>query len=153
MTVDLNGPLCNIYVAHGKLHLISGGKANHAGMGSKTVLDYLLKGSPPTGTAAALHREDNYSGGNSLFVGWEVLSPGDGTELPREDWDVLVRGCAAVSRYLGHVRHKTPDTAWTIGHAEWTSRKIDPRLGLSHGKDAHITMDRLRQAISPLLIP
>lgn len=150
---DLNGPLCNIFVARGRCWLISAGRANHAGAGSKLVLDYMLKGSPPVGTAKARGLVDDFTGANGLFVGFEILSPGDGTELPKADWDVAVKAAAAVSRFIGYRDHKTPDTAWTIGHAEWTARKVDPRLGAVHGRDAHVTMDRFRQAVAPLLIP
>ncbi len=138
---DLNGPLCNIYVARGKCYLISAGRANHAGAGSSEALAYLRKNSPPTGSAAKLDRPDDFTGANGIFVGFEVLSPGKpSVQLADEDWNVVCKATAAILRNL-----RIPHPARMIGHAEWTRRKVDPQFG--RGTDAHMNMDRLRQRL------
>jgi hypothetical protein len=144
---DLIGPLCNVLVDHtGLLHLISAGRANHAGMGSSKVLAHMKQGQPPKGTARQLGYKDDIVG-NGLFVGFEVLSTGKATDpLPQAAWVATAKATAAICRYLKH-----PTPARVIGHAEWTSRKPDPQFG--RGPDAHINMDRLRQAIRPYVVP
>lgn len=141
---DLNGPLCNIYVAKGKCILISAGRANHAGAGASKTLYHLRRNEAPKGSAHDLGYPDDLNGGNGLLVGFEILSPGNGTLLPAMDWDVAVRGATAILKYLGE-RH----AARIIGHAEWTSRKVDPQLG--HGKTAHDNMNAFRAAAAPYL--
>jgi hypothetical protein len=138
---DLIGPLCNVLVDDkGLLHLISAGRANHAGSGSSKVFNDVKAGRVPKGTAYHLGLKDDMVG-NQWFVGFEVLSPGKpGVMLSQEAWVATARATAAISRYLKH-----PTVARTIGHAEWTRRKPDPQFG--RGPDAHINMDRLRQAI------
>lgn len=145
---DLNGPLCNVFVAKGKCYLISAGRANHAGTGAAEALANLRAGRPPKGTAHQLgYRDDDDTVGNGLLVGFEVLSPGKSSvELAQEDWVVTAKATAAILRYL-----KRPTVARAIGHAEWTKRKVDPQFG--RGPDAHINMDRLRQAVRPYLTP
>lgn len=138
---DLNGPLCNIFVARGKCYLISAGRANHAGAGSRNVLDWMRKNSPPTDTAAKRGLTDDFTGANGLFVGFEILSPGKpGVTISDADLDVTIRATAAILRNLRH-----PHASHMIGHAEWTRRKVDPQFGL--GGDTHKNMDRLRQKL------
>lgn len=134
---DLNGPLCNIFIARGKAHIISAGKANHAGLGAAQALKTLRAGKPPAGSAKDLGYADKV-GGNEVLVGFEILSPGNGTRLPDKDWDVALRAATAILKDLGH-----RDADRIIGHAEWTSRKIDPILG--HGRTAHLNMNAMRK--------
>lgn len=138
---DLNGPLCNIYIARGKAHIISAGRANHAGAGSSKALARMRKNLAPGGTAKKLGYTDDFTGGNGIFVGFEVLSPGNGTELPPADWRVLTHAIAAV---LEHIKH--PHRNRAIGHAEWTARKIDPRWN-GTGHDAHYCMNLIRERV------
>lgn len=137
---DLLGPLCNIYIAKGKAHIISGGRANHAGAGSSKALARLRKNEPPLGTAKKLGYTDDFNGGNGLLVGFEVLSPGDGTALPDADWKVL---CHAVAAVLEHI--KKPHRNRVIGHAEWTARKIDPIFDVR--RNAHYSMNLIRARV------
>lgn len=120
---DLAGPLCNIFIAKGKAHIISAGKANHAGMGAAEALSRLRHNDTPNGTARQMGYQDAVNG-NGLLVGFEVLSPGNGTVLPLVDWNVMCHAAAAI---LKHMRQ--PHASRVIGHAEWTRRKIDPVFG------------------------
>lgn len=136
---DLAGPLCNIFIARGKAHIISAGRANHAGTGAAQALKTLRAGRAPAGSAKELgYKDDPGTVGNGLLVGFEILSPGDGTMLSGKDWDVAVRAATAILKDLGH-----RDVDRIIGHAEWTSRKIDPVLG--HGRTAHLNMNAMRK--------
>lgn len=137
---DLNGPLCNIFIARGRAILISAGRANHAGAGSSKALTNLRHNVTPKGTAKQLGYADDFQGGNGIFVGFEVLSPGNGTPLAANDRDVLNRAIIAVLKHIGH-----PHRARAIGHAEWTSRKVDPRWDGAH--DAHYSMNLIRSQI------
>lgn len=122
---DLAGPLCNIYIARGKAHIISAGRANHAGLGAKEALEHIRAGLPPAGSARDQgYLDDEDTGGNGLLVGFEILSPGTGPRLPDEDWDVTARASTAILKALGK-----RDIDRVIGHAHWTRRKIDPVLG------------------------
>lgn len=138
---DLMGPLCNIYIAKGKAHIISGGRANHAGAGSSKTLGRLRANKAPLGTAKKLGYPDDFQGGNGLLVGFEVLSPGDGTALADADFKVLCHAAAAILEEIGR-----PHRNRVIGHAEWTSRKIDPRWN-GKGRDAHYSMNLIRERV------
>lgn len=144
---DLNGPLCNVFIGGGQLYLISAGRANHAGAGSSTVLSDLRADKAPTGTARDRGLEDDVSGGNGLFVGFEVLSPGTGAILDQPTWALTVRASAAIVKHLGH-----PSPSRAIGHAEWTKRKIDPEFGHIAG-GAHQEMNSIRAAMAKVLAP
>lgn len=141
---DLAGPLCNIFIARGKAHLISAGKANHAGVGAAEALNRLRHNDTPNGTARSEGYQDAV-GGNALLVGFEVLSPGDGTVLPLVDWNVTCHAAAAILKHLGQ-----PHSARVIGHAEWTRRKVDPVFGrgLDGKKGAHPEMQAIRAHVA-----
>lgn len=147
---DLAGPLCNIYVANGKCYIISAGKANHAGEGSSVVLKEMRQGILPSTTAAKRGLANDYEGANALFVGFEILAKGDNTPIPERDWEVAAKASAACLRYLAY-RKEIPSAhrARVIGHAEWTARKIDPKLG--RGRDAWTNMARFRQKLETWL--
>lgn len=142
---DLNGPLCNVFVAKGKCYLISAGRANHAGAGASKALDRMRHNNTPNGTARQMDYPDDFNGGNGLFVGFEVLSPGNGTELDLPSWNVLCHAAAAVLKHIGQPHH-----AHVIGHAEWTRRKIDPVFGrgLDGRKGAYADMQAIRQHVA-----
>jgi hypothetical protein len=138
---DLAGPLCNIYIAKGKAHIISAGRANHAGMGSSEALARLRRDVTPNGTARSMGFADD-TNGNGLFVGFEILAKGDGSPVPLADWNVSAQAAAAILKELRH-----PDTARCIGHAEWTRRKPDPMFG--RGATAYQNMQAFRTKLAP----
>lgn len=142
---DLNGPLCNVFVGNGKCYLISAGRANHAGVGSSKTLARMRKNLTPNGTARTLGYEDDFTGGNGLFVGFEVLSRGNGTVLDVATWNVLCHATAAVLKHIDQPHH-----ARAIGHAEWTQRKIDPVFGrgMNGRKGAYADMQAIRDHVA-----
>jgi hypothetical protein len=118
----LEGPLANFHVQRdGVINIVSGGRANHAGTGAQQVLDEVNAGIAPSDTAAR-RRLPNGPGGNAFFYGFENENRGDGVQpWPEVQLDTMARAAAALCQ-----RH-----CWTsnrvISHAEWTSRKVDPR--------------------------
>ncbi|MGC4804846.1 peptidoglycan recognition protein family protein [Micromonospora sp. DT233] len=100
---DLPGPLCQALVDyHGVFHVISGGRANHAGTS---------RGSGPIPAGD----------GNTLMVGWEIDYNGVNQEMTSAQYSASVLATAAVLRRLGR------DASHARGHRETsTSGKIDP---------------------------
>jgi hypothetical protein len=115
----LNGPLCNGSPReNGRMALISGGRANHAGMGSSEVLDRIRHDLAPLGNAADLGLVDDTLG-NGLLYGLEVDNDGAGQPYPPEQLDTTIRACTALCRHHGWTANRV------IGHKEWTRRKVD----------------------------
>lgn len=100
---DLPGPLCHGLIGFdGTVHLISAGRANHAGRAKAS-------GPNPGGD------------GNVLYVGFEWDYQGVDQAPSREQYEAAVRATAAVLRHLG----RPADAA--RGHRETTvTSKIDP---------------------------
>lgn len=120
---DLAGPLCALYLdQEGVYHVISGGVAWHAGVGSAKVLADLRAGIAPAGYAKDLGLKDDSSEGNHVFIGIEVEARGNGSVYPPVQVRSLVLGSAALGRALN-----IPETSM-IHHREWTARKPDMDL-------------------------
>jgi len=105
---NLAGPLCHALVDYfGVFHLISAGRANHAG-------EARASGPIPAGD------------GNTMLIGWEIDYSGDqptGTDqaMSAAQYQASVRGTAAVLRRLGR------DASYARGHRETSvTGKIDP---------------------------
>lgn len=112
---DLPGPLCNFLLGRdARCYCIALGKANHAGNGSRAVLDAVRRGVP----VPARPGPDEVSGNYRLW-GIEVENDGVGEPYSPAVLDVLVRinaGLARLARW----------NEWhSIHHREWTRRKID----------------------------
>ncbi|WP_258312066.1 N-acetylmuramoyl-L-alanine amidase, partial [Streptomyces sp. ZEA17I] len=122
---SLPGPLCHgVIDKAGTVHLISAGRANHAGGGDPAVLARVVAedyGDRPPAPRA----HDGSAGavdGNARFYGFECVNLGDGKDpWPAAQLEAIERASAALCR-----AHR-----WTarsvIGHAEWSAAKIDPR--------------------------
>lgn len=112
----------NFFVARtGELHVVSGGRTNHAGMGSGQVLHEVDRGIAPSGTAAA-RGLPNTTMGNGHFYGFENENRGDGVQpWPAVQIETMARGAAALCQRHGWGAERV------ISHAEWTNRKIDPQ--------------------------
>jgi N-acetylmuramoyl-L-alanine amidase/Hemopexin len=112
----------NFFVSRaGLLTVVSGGRANHAGEGAQEVLDDTSRSVAPSGTAASRGLRDRIKG-NGHYYGFENENKGDGIQpWPEIQLDAMARAAAALCQ-----RH-----CWNanriVSHAEWTSRKIDPR--------------------------
>ncbi|MEW2386655.1 N-acetylmuramoyl-L-alanine amidase, partial [Micromonospora sp. NPDC047707] len=100
---DLQGPLCHALVDyHGVFHVISAGRANHAGAS---------RGSGPIPAGD----------GNTMLVGWEIDYDGVNQRMTPEQYNASLTATAAVLRQLGQ------DASHARGHRETsTTGKIDP---------------------------
>ncbi|MEU6822791.1 peptidoglycan-binding protein [Streptomyces atriruber] len=118
----LPGPLCHGVIAKdGTVHLISAGRANHAGGGDPRVLSAVIAERP----LPATNKHEGSPGavdGNSAFYGFECVNLGDGSDpWPSAQLDAIERVSAAICRAYGW------SAASTIGHKEWSDWKSDPR--------------------------
>lgn len=122
---SLPGPLCHgVIDKAGTVHLISAGRANHAGGGDPDVLRRVVAedyGDRPPAPRA----HDGSAGavdGNARFYGFECVNLGDGRDpWPAAQLDAIERASAAICRAHGWSARSV------IGHAEWSAAKIDPR--------------------------
>ncbi|MEU0359909.1 N-acetylmuramoyl-L-alanine amidase [Streptomyces cyaneofuscatus] len=119
----LPGPLCHGVIAKdGTVHLVSAGRANHAGGGDPRVLEQVIAESYSTRPSAPTRGNANGTDGNARFYGWECENLGDGKDpWPTAQYQAIVRVQAAICRAHGWTAKST------IGHLEWSSDKIDPR--------------------------
>lgn len=121
----LPGPLCHgVIDKAGTVHLISAGRANHAGGGDPAVLRRVVAedyGDRPPAPRA----HDGSTGavdGNARFYGFECVNLGDGKDpWPAAQLEAIERASAALCRAHGWSARSV------IGHAEWSAAKIDPR--------------------------
>ncbi|MER8042703.1 peptidoglycan-binding protein [Streptomyces sp. NPDC094032] len=121
----LPGPLCHGVIAKdGTVHLLSAGRANHAGGGDPSVLQAVI--TETYGTRPPAPREHQGSAGaidgNSRFYGFECINLGNGVD-PWPPAQLLA--IERVSAALCHAH------SWgarsVIGHSEWSDWKNDPR--------------------------
>ncbi|MFD4372518.1 peptidoglycan-binding protein [Streptomyces sp. NPDC058486] len=122
---SLPGPLCHGVIAKdGSVHLVSAGRANHAGGGDPSVLRAVVTEAygdrPP-----APHEHQGSPGavdGNSRFYGFECVNLGNGRDpWPAAQLDAIERVSAALCRAHGWGAKSV------IGHLEWSDWKSDPK--------------------------
>ncbi|MEU2510183.1 N-acetylmuramoyl-L-alanine amidase [Streptomyces sp. NPDC007863] len=142
---SLPGPLCHGVIRRdGSVHLVSDGRANHAGGGDPSVLSAVIderyNDRPP-----APHQHDGSAGavdGNRHFYGFECENLGDGVDpWPAVQVEAIVRASAAISRAHGWGAKSV------IGHSEWSDWKSDPK-----GPDNVVSMPGLRKRIADRLV-
>ncbi|MGW2324312.1 peptidoglycan-binding protein [Streptomyces sp. NPDC001700] len=114
---DLPGPLCHgVIDKKGEIHLVSSGRANHAGIGDSDVLDAVIN---ETELPADNEAEED---GNARFYGFECVNLGDGEDpWPEEQKLAIEKVSAAICR-----AHDWSERS-VIGHLEWQPGKSDPR--------------------------
>ncbi|MET9705377.1 N-acetylmuramoyl-L-alanine amidase [Streptomyces griseus] len=119
----LPGPLCHGVIAKdGTVHLVSAGRANHAGRGDDDVLRQVRAESYDRG--ATLTPNEANTDGNRAFYGFECVNLGDGRDpWPAAQREAIVRASAAICRAHGWGARSV------IGHREWQPGKVDPRTG------------------------
>ncbi|UQS31185.1 N-acetylmuramoyl-L-alanine amidase [Streptomyces fradiae] len=121
----LPGPLCHGVIAKdGTVHLVGGGRANHAGGGDPSVLQAVItetyRDRPPL--PRAHQGSPGAVDGNARFYGFECVNLGDGSDpWPAAQLDAVERVGAALCRAHGWGARSV------IGHLEWSAHKIDPR--------------------------
>ncbi|MFB7936659.1 N-acetylmuramoyl-L-alanine amidase [Streptomyces sp. NPDC056049] len=140
----LPGPLCHGVIRRdGTVHLVSDGRANHAGGGDPSVLSAVIderyNERPP-----APHQHDGSTGavdGNRSFYGFECENLGDGVDpWPAVQVEAMVRASAALCRA------QSWGAKSTIGHLEWSDWKSDPK-----GPYNVVSMPGLRKRIADRL--
>lgn len=113
----------NIFVdMDATVHLIAAGAATYSSCyGSRQILDEVRRGVWPGGTARERRITDQSICGNRYF--WNLVGEhaGDGSPMNAAQEHAIVVTVAVLTEALG----KT--ITQTIGHLEWTPRKIDPR--------------------------
>jgi hypothetical protein len=120
---DLPGPLCQFTVApDGKVSIVSGGRANHAGAGAANVYQALVNdGATPAPGPDSVD-------GNAHLYGTEIMSAGASTSVyPDAQVQAAVRLDAAVCEHHGWRGNSV------IRHATWTRRKVDTAGRSAHG--------------------
>lgn len=139
----LPGPIVQLLIGRdGMVHVISAGRCNHAGMGSRNVLRRVSMGEPPINDAAVLQLVDDI-GGNAHFIGIEVEHTGKANQVYTED---ASRSLLAVLAHLCKKLGIKP--AQIIGHREWTRRKVDPVY-----QSGILSMNMLRTDVARMLVP
>lgn len=119
----LPGPLCHLVISkEGQAHLISNGRANHAGRGDSGVLARVVAESYDRDSTLTPSKAD--TDGNARFYGFECVNLGDGRDpWPAAQRECMVRAAAAICRAYGWGAESV------IGHLEWQPGKVDPRSG------------------------
>ncbi|MGW6238361.1 peptidoglycan-binding protein [Streptomyces sp. NPDC055094] len=114
---ELPGPLCHAVIdKSGTVHLVSAGRANHAGRGDGDVLRAVI-----AETSLPLRNEAD-TDGNTHFYGTELINRGDGKDpWPEVQVDAAARWAAALC-----LKHGWSERS-VIGHLEWQPGKIDPK--------------------------
>ncbi|MFF6836036.1 peptidoglycan-binding protein [Streptomyces sp. NPDC012438] len=118
----LPGPLCHGVIAKdGTIHLLSAGRANHAGLGDDDVLQAVIA------ERLAPADDEANTDGNRYFYGFECENLGDGHDpWPDVQLEAIEKAAAAICRAYGWGDRSV------IGHLEWQPGKVDPK-GFSMG--------------------
>ncbi|MEU9578108.1 peptidoglycan-binding protein [Streptomyces chilikensis] len=125
----LPGPLCHGVVdKEGHVHMVGNGRANHAGLGDRDVLNAVV------GERRLPADNQADTDGNRHFYGFECVNLGDGKDpWPEAQKEAIEKIAAAICRYHGWSERSV------IGHKEWQPGKVDPR---------GFTMDGMRERIA-----
>lgn len=117
---NLPGPLCHIVLARsGTAHVVAANIANHAGQGSKEVLEAVRRDNPVTGNARTNNYQDAVSG-NTYLYGIEVENSGAADDpYPEAQINALANICAALCYAHGWTANRV------VHHRQWTGRKVD----------------------------
>lgn len=141
----LPGPLCHGVISrNGVVHLISSGRANHAGGGDPAVLAAVQREDYPVRPPAPKAHDGSPGAvdGNRAFYGFECENLGDGKDpWPEVQVEAVVRASAAFARYHGWSAKSV------IGHSEWSDWKSDPK----GPPTPSVTMPDLRRRIQERL--
>lgn len=123
----LDGPLCSVMTDPlGRIWVIAGLPANHAGRGSSAVRERVRAGQPPGRPGP-----DDYTG-NAWYTGNEAQHPGDSTPWPGAQVNAMAVWDAALAVEAGWTENSA------IQHLEHSLRKIDcsyatgPTPGATH---------------------
>lgn len=120
----------------GTLYLVAYRACNYSsGYGMRAVLRENVRPSiAPTHNA----RKRGLKSGNRHFWNYENSHPGDGSAIPQVQLDTIIESTRIV------LDHFELDYERDISHAEWTSRKIDPRWN----GDNRTAIEQIRQGVA-----
>jgi len=123
----------------GTLYLVAYKACNYSsGYGMLPVLtDNVRPSVAPTHNA----RKRGLKSGNRHFWNYENSHPGDGSPIPQVQLDTIIESTRVV------LEHFELDPEQVISHAEWTSRKIDPRWNGSN----RTAIEQIRKAVREML--
>lgn len=123
----LNPPVANNYLGQtGIVYMIAGRVAQHGGKGVRAVLTRAMNDQPCAGRATA---PDDYDGTSFAFWGTETHNPGDGTPMPAQQLDALIRMGIAECEVFGWTANRQ------VMHLESTTRKNDIHPGVITGAE------------------
>jgi hypothetical protein len=123
----LAGPLYTTLIGRdGTAHLVGFGKSNNAGRGVEERFKMAWQGKMPLDRELGRPGADNYSDANAYCHGIAFITYGAGPYTP-EQIENGARVCAAYYRAEGWDKWGPGST---IGHGEFSSRKIDPFLDM-----------------------
>lgn len=144
-TSSLPGPLCHSYLPKtGTVHMMSAGRANHAGTFAQNAHNAVLNESSVHPYPDAAEPVD----GNDHYYGIEIENLGDGEdEYTWAQYVAAVKWATAICRHHGWTENSV------IGHKEGTRRKIDPKGPVNSPHEATFawTMDRFRRDVKAAL--
>jgi len=120
----------------GTLYMVAYKACNYSsGIGMKSVLvDNVRKSIAPTHNATKW----GIQGGNKYFWNIENSHPGDGSSIPQVQLDTIIVATQVV------IDHFRMDPEQVISHAEWTSRKVDPKWNGSN----RFAIEQIREGVS-----
>ncbi len=140
--LDANGQLkANIgTLENGEVHLLAYHACNYSsGTGMSSVLEKVRNCEPPTANG----NQSGDMGGNSYFWNYENSHPGDGSPIPAVQLEAIIMSAAIVASHFGL------EWCQTISHAEWTSRKIDPKWNGSNRTAIEEIREGMQMALGP----
>lgn len=122
-SAKLPGPLCHgVITKDGKVHVISHGRANHAGGGDPDVLAAVKAERYPLPKPNVHDGSPGAVDGNDAFYGFECVNKGDGVDpWPEEQLDGMKRATAATCWLYGWSARSA------LRHMDWSDWKSDPK--------------------------
>jgi hypothetical protein len=124
---DLQGPLYECLVGHdGTAHLIAYGVSWNAGTGNRARFELAAAGKMPLNVELGRPGADDYKGANQRAHAVACITYGAGPYSP-EQFEASARVCAAYVTAEGWGQYGATST---IGHGEFSSRKIDPAFDM-----------------------
>lgn len=124
---DLAGPLYEALVGKdGSVHLIAFGVTWNAGRGNRARFEQAAAGKMPLNAELGRPASDDYPGANQRCHAVAFITYGAGP-YSREQTEAGARVCAAYCEAEGWGQYGASST---IGHGEFSTRKIDPALDM-----------------------
>lgn len=137
----------DVWTDPARVHVIAAGRANwSSGTGSGKVLQEVRQNIAPIEDARIRRLVDTQTGSRH-FINNETAHPGDGSDIPAPMLDAIDLAWYALCKNVPLHPNRL------ISHAEWTSRKIDPRWRDKYGTTprSHRIMNAMRARVGAML--